>query len=77
MVPAVLNLYVDKTYVQLIVLLFNWAGKRENRSIDCACLQRIDFLFSLLPWLAMLYWWYKGLSTYRFKTAATMCMNDT
>ena len=64
-VPAVLNLYVDNPFVQLIykVLPFNQADRRENRSIDRACLQRIDFLF-----LCLVDWQYftsciKGLST--------------
>ena len=49
MMPAVLNLHVEKPFVQLIKYCHSTKQiKGENRSTDCACLQRIDFLFSLL-----------------------------
>ena len=48
MVPAVLNLYVNKP----VPVIINWHSikqtKGQNRSIDCTYLQRIDFLFPLL-----------------------------
>ena len=46
---AVSNLYVDKPFVQLIKHCHSAEQtKGESRSIDCTCLQRIDFLFSVL-----------------------------
>ena len=55
-VPAVLNLYVDKSFVQLMKHCHSTKQtKGENKSIDCTYLQRIDFLFSLLSCVATLY----------------------
>ena len=46
---GVLNLYVDKPFVQSINHFHSTKQKKEkNRSIDCICLQWIDSLFSLL-----------------------------
>ena len=51
MVPAVLNLYVDKPPIQLIKHRHpTKQAKGKNRSRYCTCPQRIDFLFSLVEW---------------------------
>ena len=51
-VPAVLKLYVEKPFVQLIKHCHSTQqAKKKNRSIDCVCLHRIAFFFSLLDWL--------------------------
>ena len=73
MVPAVLNLYVGKPFVQLIGHCHSTKQTQgKNRSIDCTCLQRIDFSFLYLVewkcWINCI----KGLATYRFKTADTL-----
>ena len=49
MVPAVLNLYVDNPFVQLIKHCHpTKQTKGKNRPIVCTCLHRIYFRFSLL-----------------------------
>ena len=48
-VQAVLNLYVDKPSVKLIKHCHpTKQTKEKNRSINCTCLHRIAFVFSLL-----------------------------
>ena len=72
MVPAVLNLYVDKPFVQLINHCHSTKQTKEkNRSILCTCLQDI-FSFLYLVELQCFISFTKGLSKYRFKTAGTM-----
>ena len=73
MVPAVLNLYVDKPFVQLIKHC-HLTKQRKEKSILYRQAQSID-LFP--PFVCLVEWkcsinCTKGLSTYRFQAAGTI-----